>query len=197
MVWGSGCASAVTQTVLSKHPDVSAEALCQGKNLDWSPRGLPTFLADFQLFHLKVYQERRVIITDKRQLWVAKNGFSMCFGCLPHFSLWIFLCDEVQFQITVWRVGNRSFSTELQLSPDWVPFPVSPLIQGEEQACLVSWNSGVFTSNLQWTTAWAGTQGRGLLMKNQFHEGSVPVNICREKIWLCKDTQNSEIFLLR
>ena len=101
MVWGSGCASAVTQTVLSKHPDVSAEALCQGKNLDWSPRGLPTFLADFQLFHLKVYQERRVIITDKRQLWVAKNGFSMCFGCLPHFSLWIFLCDEVQFQITV------------------------------------------------------------------------------------------------
>lgn len=77
MVWGSGCTFAVTQTVLSKHPDISAKDLCQGKNLDWSPRGLPIFLADFQLFHLKVYQERRVIITEKGQLWVAKNGFSV------------------------------------------------------------------------------------------------------------------------
>lgn len=49
-VWGSGCTFAVTQTVLSKHSDIFAKDLCQGKNLDWSPRGLPTFLADFQLF---------------------------------------------------------------------------------------------------------------------------------------------------
>lgn len=76
-VWDSGCTFAVTQTVPSKHSDISAKDLCQGKNLDWSPRGLPTFLADFQLSYLKVYQEKRVIIIDKGQLWVAKNGFSV------------------------------------------------------------------------------------------------------------------------